>query len=214
MAKKANFFWASYADLMTSLFFIMLVLFILTVVMLKKEQGRIVARLVEYEKIDEIKDAINNLNPKYFRYDGVNKRHELLVDINFASSSAIIDDQLTDRQELYYAGLEIRNIKERLRREDVKYLVIIEGMAARYSQEHLRHRNENPSFIANTYDLSYRRARAIYDFWSGMGINFDDDVFEIILGGSGWFGVGRHSGAEEGNNKRVLIQIIPKVGTI
>ena len=36
MSKK-SFFWASYADLMTSLFFIMLTLFVLTIVMLKRQ---------------------------------------------------------------------------------------------------------------------------------------------------------------------------------
>ncbi len=56
MSKKANFFWASYADLMTSLFFIMLVLFVLTVVMLKRQ-----ARATEEElkKIQEIASAID-----------------------------------------------------------------------------------------------------------------------------------------------------------
>lgn len=39
--KHNSFFWASYADLMTSLFFIMLVLFILTTVMLKRQVDEI-----------------------------------------------------------------------------------------------------------------------------------------------------------------------------
>ncbi len=35
--KKESFFWTSYSDLMTSLFFVMLVLFVLTVVLLNKK---------------------------------------------------------------------------------------------------------------------------------------------------------------------------------
>ena len=34
--KKESFFWTSYSDLMTSLFFVMLVLFILVIVLLHK----------------------------------------------------------------------------------------------------------------------------------------------------------------------------------
>ena len=47
---KKSFFWASYADLMSSLFFIMLVLFVLTVVMLQKARQ---ATEAELEKIKE-----------------------------------------------------------------------------------------------------------------------------------------------------------------
>lgn len=45
--KHNSFFWASYADLMTSLFFIMLVLFILTTVMLKRQ----------VDEIEKVKEA-------------------------------------------------------------------------------------------------------------------------------------------------------------
>jgi hypothetical protein len=51
MLKKQSFFWASYADLMTSLFFIMLVLFVLTAVILKK-QARASEQAIE--KINQV----------------------------------------------------------------------------------------------------------------------------------------------------------------
>ena len=49
--KKESYFWTSYSDLMTSLFFIMLVLFILTVVLLNK---RMQATTAELEAIKEV----------------------------------------------------------------------------------------------------------------------------------------------------------------
>ena len=56
---KRSFFWASYADLMSSLFFIMLVLFVLTVVMLQKQ---VKATEAEMNKIKEIQNAISNID--------------------------------------------------------------------------------------------------------------------------------------------------------
>ena len=56
--KKTNFFWIGYSDLMTSMFFIMLVLFVLTIGYLQvkiKENERLIAEMQEREQglIDE-----------------------------------------------------------------------------------------------------------------------------------------------------------------
>ena len=45
--KKNDFFWVSFSDLMTTMFFVMLVLFVLTVVYLKIEQAKTEAELDE-----------------------------------------------------------------------------------------------------------------------------------------------------------------------
>ena len=72
---KRSFFWASYADLMSSLFFIMLVLFVLTVVMLQKQVKEMErmkeATEAEMKKIKEIQNAISNIDPTYFAYNAV-----------------------------------------------------------------------------------------------------------------------------------------------
>lgn len=217
MSRKSNdYFWLSYSDLMTSLFFVMLVLFVLVFSIMKYEQNRLKLKLEEYEKIEEIKDAINNLNPKYFKYDKTNKRHELKVNILFSSGSPVIPNDEKLKEDLYNAGLELANIITKIPKQDdrIKYLVIIEGMAARYNTPSLKWRNTDPSFIESTYILSYNRAKSLYKFWQSKGIDFDEDVFEIVLAGSGWYGAGRYVGGQEGKNKRFLIQIIPKVGKI
>ena len=75
--KHKSFFWASYADLMTSLFFIMLVLFILTTVMLKRQVGEIEkikeATEEQMEKIKEIENAVNEIDTTYFAYNNEHK---------------------------------------------------------------------------------------------------------------------------------------------
>lgn len=212
--KSKDYFWLSYADLMTSLFFIMLVLFVLVVSIMQYQQNQLKLKLAEYEKIEEIKKAINNLNPKYFKYDEKNKRHELKVNVLFSSGKYNIPNSI--KTDLYNAGLELSEIIQNISVDDnkIKYLVIIEGMAARYNSPSQRWKNRDRKYIESTYLLSYNRAKALYQFWQSKGIVFDENVFEIVLAGSGWYGAGRYKDKNEGKNKRFLIQIIPKVGEI
>jgi hypothetical protein len=212
-SKNNNFFWVGYADLMTSLFFVMLVLFVIMFSAMKNEQNKLKLKLEEFNKIEEIKRAVNNLDPKYFKYDEVNKRHELAVDVIFRSGNYDIPEE--SKANLVSAGLELQNIINNIPKEqNIRYLVIIEGMAARYINAPELWRNNDPKQIEETYLLSYNRAKSLYKFWQDRGINFDESVFEIVLGGSGWFGAGRYEGEDEGKNKRFLIQILPKVGLI
>ena len=50
--KKESFFWTSYSDLMTSLFFIMLTLFILVIVLLHKRMETTERQLEEIKKVE------------------------------------------------------------------------------------------------------------------------------------------------------------------
>jgi len=212
--KRTDFFWLGYSDLMTSLFFVMLVLFILVFSIMSYEQSRLKLKLAEFEKLQEIKKAINSLDQTYFKYDDVNKRHELKLEVLFRSGSPSIPNE--NKEELYKAGLALRDLADKVPENNgsIKYLVIIEGMAARYSSSSEIYKNNQAYRIEGTYILSYNRAKALFKFWQSRGINFDEDMFEIVLAGSGWYGAGRYSGKLEGKNKRFLIQIIPKVGEI
>ncbi len=126
--KKTNFFWASYADLMTSMFFIMLVLFVLTVVILKREQKRILLTLEEFRKIEEVKRSINEISKAYFEYRPEYKKHILKLRVQFPTGrfrlSDLSDTALLD--EIEKAGQEIENIIKSFTYEDnIQYLVII-----------------------------------------------------------------------------------------
>jgi hypothetical protein len=61
MVKKKEYIWASYADLMTSLFFVMLVLFVLVVVMLKKRQISIENELERYKQVVQLEQLFEPL---------------------------------------------------------------------------------------------------------------------------------------------------------
>ena len=74
--ENRDFFWPSYVDLMTVLFLIMLVLFVLSFKLFKdkdSENRRNIALLQvevqEKRKLDEIKAALSRLDSRYFQYN-------------------------------------------------------------------------------------------------------------------------------------------------
>ena len=80
-------FWTGYSDLMTSLFFVMLMLFVLTIVLLHKriifsEEER-VATQKQLDKIKEIEEAVKGIDSTYFEYNTIYKKHVLKISVNF-----------------------------------------------------------------------------------------------------------------------------------
>lgn len=200
--RKIGFFWASYADLMTSLFFVMLVLYILTFMLLQKQKESFKADAEQFRKIQRMEESVQELEKSgKFIYQKEYKRHVLMKDILFLKSSATIPD--SSKTFLAQVGMEINDLINKnvsdLQQEDVKYLVIIEGMASKDKADD-----------RYNYDLSYRRAYSLFDFWQNeAGIVFNKKNSEIIIAGSGIGGVGREP--YEKDNQRFLIQIIPKM---
>jgi len=198
--EKSNFFWPSYGDLMTSLFFVMLVLYVLTFLKLKTQQRATEAQL---NKIRKIENSIRALPKQYFTYNEKYKRYTITKQIQFEAGAS----RINPRYEEYLEGVggSIRDLLKSLKmdypNEDISYLLIIEGMASRdnYSQNH---------------ELSYKRALALLNFWQGRGINLDERLCEVQIAGSGTGGTGRYPSHEEYRNQCFLIQIIPKIGNI
>ena len=206
---KRSFFWASYADLMSSLFFIMLVLFVLTIVMLQKQMIEIEemrkATEAEINKIKEIQNAISNIDSTYFAYNAEHKKHILKIDVGFQTNSADITDiELDTRHQLLNAGKAINQfIKDACQKYNAQYLLIIEGQASK------------DNFIRNN-ELSYERALALVNYWKNNGVLFNSEQCEVIISGSGQDGTLRIQPDVEGNvkNQRFLIHILPKPGVI
>ena len=206
---KRSFFWASYADLMSSLFFIMLVLFVLTIVMLQKQMIEIEemrkATEAEINKIKEIQNAISNIDSTYFDYNAEHKKHILKIDVGFQTNSADITDiELDTRHQLLNAGKAINQfIKDACQKYNAQYLLIIEGQASK------------DNFIRNN-ELSYERALALVNYWKNNGVLFNSEQCEVIISGSGQDGTLRIQPDVAGNvkNQRFLIHILPKPGVI
>lgn len=224
--KRENFFWISYSDLMTSLFFIMLVLFVLSSAGLYMSEQ---ATREQLNKIEEIQQAVNRLPKQYFTEDSINRRWTLREEFtpHFASMDATIPD--TDTLQLINVGKSLKSVVDSLNmlkasREyagmDVKYMVVIEGMA---------------SNIAYRYndDLSYQRALAVYYLWKRNDVDFENSDCEVQVSGSGTRGIRPYNKdyyyavknewnnpedyynlEEEEKNQCIIIQIIPKISNI
>jgi hypothetical protein len=195
--KKESFFWTSYSDLMTSLFFVMLVLFVLTIVML---HNKIKATETQLKKIQEIEEATNKIDTTYFEYRKEYKKHILKINVNFPRGKS--DIKLVDtsaRNQLIQAGKTIQNfINDVTQKYPIQYLLVIEGQASKDN-------------FGYNYELSYERALALNRFWESQNINFGSSC-EVLISGSGTGGTMRE--LEENLNQRFLIHIIPKPGII
>lgn len=195
--RKSNFFWASFADLMISLFFLMLVLF--AVLNREREIYQQDAKyLMNLKKIDEQIEALEKSG--YFKYEQQYKRHLLTEEITFDAGKYKIW-KWEDQEYLTKVGKAIDLLIKEQHSDSVRYLVIIEGMASKPGDE-----DEN-------YELSYKRAYEVYKLWKQKAsygiISFVDDT-EVLVAGSGEGGVGRYNEKEDRRNQRFLIQVIPK----
>ena len=217
MSKKKDFFWASYADLMTSLFFIMLVLFVLVVVMLQKEKKDIELQLNEFKKIEEIKESLNSINDDYFEYSPEYKKHIFKIDVAYATGKYDMGSLMNPnvKPDIENAGKEIKNLIDSMSsigiQNNIQYLIIIEGQSSADNWHESDYRNNDV--------LSYLRALKLKEFWINNGINFNGlSNCELVVAGSGQGGIPRvetdGSKAQERANQRFLIHIIPKTGII
>lgn len=206
--KKESFFWASYSDLMTSLFFVMMVLFVLTIALLHKKmieiEGMRKATQDQLDKIREVEKATQNIDAKYFEYRSEHKKHILKISVWFASGSSHMNNiSISVQQELIEAGESIKDFIFENSLDGIQYLLIIEGQASK-------------DFFSQNYELSYERALALKVFWEEQGVHFGNNC-EVLICGSG---DGKLSGTnfmrenEESSNQRFLIHVVPKYGTI
>ena len=211
-SNKNSLFWTSFSDLMTSLFFILLVLFVVAIIAmgraLKKANDLQIATQNEINKIRDIENSIQNIDSKWFEYNEIHKKHILKIDVSFPiGQSDITDIPLEKREELYKAGLAINdflNHADKEYGESVKYLLIIEGQAS------------NDGYAGN-FDLSYQRALSLYKYFQvNRHLDLKRENCEVLICGSGTEGALRAypDNASNKKNQRFLIHILPKPGVI
>ena len=206
MAKKESYFWTSYSDLMTSMFFIMLVLFVLAVALLHRHMDEIDkerrATQEQLRIIEEIEEATKTIDTRYFEYSSEHKKHVLKTKVHFPARQYELQyiDQFT-QEELINAGKaiakSINNITTKY--PEVQYILVIEGQASKDN-------------YAQNYELSYNRALTLKILWEQNNINFGNKC-EVVIGGNGdgkLYGTGFMRDPIESNNQRFLIHILPK----
>jgi len=215
--ENRDFFWPSYVDLMTALFLTMLVLFVLSFkrfkdkeVSLQVANKQLSVQLQEKRKLDEIKAALKRLESNYFEYNPTYKRYELKFPVTFAPKSDVLPSAA--QTPLVRAGRFLLSQMQAIKNDDnVQYLIVVEGRAAkdlRYPAND-PHNADGPA----VRQLSYSRALAVIRLWEQAGLRFPANL-EVIAAGSGFCGAGRYTGSQEALNKRFIIQIQPKIGSI
>lgn len=208
-----SFFWASYADLMTSLFFVMLTLFIVVIIALNNARNEAIKQTEELQakidKADELNNATRELDTnhsKYFQYYPEHKKHKLVVDVSFSLGDASMNNiSVTTKNDLINTGHILQEFVNKTINSNpqIQYLLIIEGQASR------------DSYIRN-YELSYERALSLKRFWEENEIVFNKNC-EVLICGSGdgrLSGTGLMREKTEKLNQRFLIHILPKPGKI
>ena len=214
---RKSLFWTSYSDLMTSLFFAMLVLFVVVVIAMGSVNRQLADALkranvtIEQQKqVLRLQEQFHTLsNATSLEFDEDKRmfyaRDFVGVEI-FQPNQDIIKEEYLEKVDA--VGKDLKNILDSLNstNKHFQYQLVIEGTAA-IPYEHLKSRTFNPDNI-EMYMLSYRRALALYLRWKHL--NFRESNTEIIIAGSGFNGRNRDMIIEE-NNKRFIIQIIPKI---
>ena len=196
---KESFFWTSYSDLMTSLFIIMLVLFVLVIVLLNK---RMEATIIELEDIKKVEASTRDLEGKYFTYNKEYEKFILNIDCQFPVSKydiELLSD--TTRSQLMDAGQQVKDFLEN--HSENQYLVIVEGQASANSA----------AMTEFNYNLSYQRALSLIKFWAtNPDVKFSDKNCELQIAGSGDGRLSAKTMRDSVNekNQRFLIYIIPK----
>ena len=214
---KKSLFWTSYSDLMTSLFFAMLVLFVVVVVAMGAVNKQLKEALNRAEITIEQQNQVLKLQEQFQTLAGATsldydeeKRMFYAKDFVgieiFQPNEAEIKPEFINKVD--EVGADIKNIIDSLNKTNnsFKYQLVIEGTAAIPYKEKIAN-----TFNPNNYEmflLSYRRALALYKRWEYL--NFPESNTEVIIAGSGFNGKNRDKIIEE-NNKRFVIQIIPKI---
>ncbi len=217
-AKQKDPFWTSFSDLMTSLFFVMLVLFIICLVKvggmnreLRNAYKEAIADKQDLENILRLEDQFKVLSQSSsLEYDPIKK---MFYAKDFQEKEIFYsnDDRI---KENYYdvvdkVGHDLLQILQSLNKnENFNYQMVIEGNAA-IKWQNLKSGNYNPDNV-EMYYLSYRRALALYLYWKNKSIDFRKYNTEVIIAGSGFNGINRDNKVED-YNKRFIIQIIPKI---
>lgn len=199
MAKKESFFWTSYSDLMTSLFFVMLVLFVLVIVLLHKRMEATEAQLREIKKVEI---STKNLSGEYFKYRPDYKKYVLTIQVRYPEGKYDLNDiNSSNKSELLERLASAGRVIQKFLKtnNENKYVLIIEGQASRDAYKY-------------NYELSYQRALSLIRFWiEDANVKFGTNC-EILISGSGDGRLDTHSMREstEKDNQRFLIHILPK----
>lgn len=229
-----DFFWPSYVDVMTNLFAITLVLFVVSFFLFKgknqeleKANADLLVMEEEYQRVKDMNNALQSLdNNEYFKYDPIFQKHILTLPFEYIRDKYKLPGGLINPEvagEISEVGISIIKticeLKDKYMSDqdsavpfNIKFLIVLEGQASRSGTE--EHNDV----------LSYKRALYLKKFWLDTdnnvqykGISFDSPELkcEMIVSGSGFSGSPREPDFIDGKvntaNQRFLVHIVPVI---
>ena len=215
-------FWPSYVDIVTTLFAIMVVLFAVSYSRFRVQENDLRKLATKYQEIKSIYEMVEKIDTSYFEFNREYVKHIFKIQVKYQSRefslrkleadryNRIEADSLRDR--IIEAGRVIQATIDSLKqsesaKQDIKYLVVIEGQASRIPFNESEWKNNNT--------LSYLRALHLHQFWKDeANIDFSNmEKCELVISGSGEEGVPRDT-IDDANNQRFLIHIVPVIGNV
>lgn len=214
---------------MTALFALMLVLFIISYI---NFNNTLRASEEQKKKIIEIQNTVTELmkDNNDFEFDSTYKRYRLKQDIQFEINRYVIEpgsiaDYETTVANLKRVGSGLGNLVNNLKKKkesdtafrEISYLFVVSGRSSDLPGNDRTH----------NYELSYKRAFYLQEFWKeSLDLNLDDPAYHNLIdfqiAGNGIGGVGRVPKETDDNgfldleaekrNQSIFIQIVPKVG--
>lgn len=217
--KKGNIFWIGYSDLLTSLFLVSLILFLVfggfaakTKAELdecNKKNEDLNKEIALVQNIEDIQLALKKIADSDAFEPMDNGMYRIKREVSFEpGDSDFANLSKEDLEHCKKAGIELMSLIKELNKEfnGVEFLVVIEGLAQRLKGW------ETLSQSRLGYVLSYERATGLKEYWESIGLDFSKDALncELVLAGSGYYGKNRSRNSD--NNRKFIIQIIPKLG--
>lgn len=200
---RNNSFWPSYVDIMTTLFAIMLILFVVSFSRFKVKEKQLQTLVDEYDNIITVYSTVGEIDStRYFGYNEQYLKHLFTVDVQYQQKEYAMNKLLLDvanidaandkRDSVITAGKIIQKTLMDLghntvggSKNNIKFLVILEGQASKVGF--------NEDSWRNNYTLSYLRAQHLNEFWKANGVNLETiPRCELIISGSGEGGVPRY----------------------
>lgn len=194
MARKRHkdSFWLSYSDLMTSLFFIMLVLFVVCICKMKitnfqlntasKEANATNEQLQQILQLEtQFKELSKSSDLKYIEEKKMFVAKDFIgVEIFNPNKDVIKPEYIATVDRV---GNSLQEIVQRLHEKNpnLNFQLVIEGNAA-IPWEQLKENTYNADNI-QMYELSYHRALALYRRWKLKGFDFRNYNTEVIIAG-------------------------------
>ena len=239
--RNKDSFWPTYVDIMTTLFAIMVVLFAVSYSRFRVKEDELKKIVNKYEEIQSIYNVVENIDSTYFEFNPQYVKHIFRIQVTYQKGKYSLYELEEDetnfiaanklRKQIVDAGKEIQKTiislqKNKSIKQDIKYLVVIEGQAS-----------ADGYYVNDYYNndiLSYQRALALHRFWKEeASIDFSNmDKCELVVSGSGEGGVPRFTEDDykksteymanqhikksdfEKFNQRFLIHIVPVIGHI